>query len=127
VKTEAVSHQESGEKYLLFTLAGYHFAMKYMMIVMVLFAMSFASLGSALFAKGELPAMHPVETVAENTDASESSDSEEPTPSDDPKHYSVRPLCTNDFASSSYQRNSFRYCNGKNLAPLKPPSLNIFA
>jgi len=101
--------------------------MKYMMIVIVLFAMSFASLGSALFAKGELPAMHPVETVAENIDASESSDSEEPTPSDDPKHYAVRPLCTNDFISSSHRRSAFRYCDGKNLAPLKPPSLNIIA
>jgi hypothetical protein len=98
-----------------------------MMIVMVVFAMSFSSLGSALLAEDDLLAMHSVETVAENIDTSESCDSEEPTPSDEPMHFSLRPLCVNDFLSSSYQRSSFRYCDGKNLAPLKPPSLNIIA
>lgn len=101
--------------------------MKYMMIVMVLFAMSFASLGSALFAKGELPPMHPVETVAEMVDTSESCDAEEQTPSDDPMHFCARVFFNHDLISSSCQRVSFRYCDGKEHSPLKPPIFNLNA
>ena len=95
--------------------------MKYLMILMLAFAMSFSALGSTLPAKGDLPAAQYVES---GTDAAESCDAEEPnSPSDESKHFVVRPQYADNDVQSSFQRVSFHYWNEENLAPNKPPQL----
>ncbi|MCJ7766613.1 MAG: hypothetical protein MUP09_11850, partial [Thiovulaceae bacterium] len=108
-------------QYRLFTKAGYHSAMKYLMILMLAFAMSFSALSSALTAKGDLPVTQCVES---GTDAAESCDAEEPnSPSDESKHFVVRPLYVNSCVMPSFQRVSFHYLNEEDLSLNKPPQV----
>ncbi len=88
---------------------------------MLAFAMSFSALGSTLTAKGDLPATQCVES---GMDASESCDAEEPnSPSDESKHFVVRPQYADNDVLSTFKRVSFHYFNEENLAPNKPPQL----
>ena len=85
---------------------------------MLVFAMSFAALGSSMLADGELPVTQSVEM---GIDASESCDAEEPNPYDESKHFVVRPQYTDKDVLSSFQRVSFHYSNEEKLALNKPP------
>ncbi len=94
--------------------------MKYLMILLLAFAMSFSSFGGAMLADGELPVTQSVEI---SIDASESCDAEEPNPSDESKHFVIRTHCTDDDVLSSFQRVAFHYANEEKLALNKPPQI----
>ena len=94
--------------------------MKYMMILLLAFVMSFSALGSSMLADSDLPVTQSVEI---SMDASESSDAEEPNPSDESKHFVIRTHYTDDDVLSSFQRVAFHYSNEEKLALNKPPQL----
>ncbi len=87
---------------------------------MLAFVLSFSGLGSSLLAKGELPVSQCLETVL---DVSESSDAEEPNPSDESKHFVVKPQHIGHDRRSSFQRVAFDYSYEEDLALNKPPQL----
>jgi hypothetical protein len=94
--------------------------MKYLMILLLAFVMSFSALGSTVLAKEELPVVQYVET---GVDASESCDAEEPNPSDESKYFVVRSQYVDQNLLSSFQRVAFDYSYEEALAPNKPPQL----
>ena len=94
--------------------------MKYMMILLLAFVMSFSALGSSMLADSDLPVTQSVEI---SMDASESSDAEEPNPSDESKHFVIRTQYTDDDVLSSFQRVAFYYTNEEKLALNKPPQI----
>ena len=92
--------------------------MKYLMILMLAFVLSFSALGSTVFVKGELPLIQSVET---GLDSSESCDAEETNPVDESKHFVVKPHYVNYGLSSSFQRVAFDYAYEQTLTLNKPP------
>jgi hypothetical protein len=92
--------------------------MKYLMILLLAFVMSFSAIGSSMLADGDLPVTQSVEI---SIDVSESCDAEEPNPSDESKHYVIGTQYTDDDILSSFQRVSFHYSNEEKLALNKPP------
>jgi len=94
--------------------------MKYLMILLLAFAMSFSAFGGTMLADGELPLTQSVEI---SIDASESCDAEEPNPSDESKHFVIRTHYRDDNALSSFQRVAFHYTNEEKLALNKPPQI----
>jgi len=93
--------------------------MKYLMIIMLAFVMSFSAVGSLVLGEKDLSPAQSVEIVF---DASESCDSEEPNTSlDEIKHVVVRTGYSDDDSPSAFQRVAFNYSYEQNLAPKKPP------
>jgi hypothetical protein len=98
--------------------------MKFLTILIVTLTMTFASLGSTLFAQDDTAAVLCVEVSAEMTDTSESSDAEE---SDEPLYFFPGTGPVQYTLPSTYQRDAFRYVGGRDRNPSKPPSLNFTA
>lgn len=93
--------------------------MKYLLIIILAFVMSFSAVGSLMPGEKDLSPAQSVEVVL---DASESCDSEEPNTSlDEIKHFVVRTGYSDYDSPSAFQRVAFSYSNEDNLAPKKPP------